>query len=95
MSCVIRCGCTLFAGGFNVALSPSGGERAQNQRYVYKQRVNVETHTDIAIHGQMSGGCRKGRTLKGMLWQFLAETGLHWQHGMAHHDRFVADNRTK
>ena len=24
------------AGGFDVALPPSGGERAQNQRYVYK-----------------------------------------------------------
>ncbi|EDQ98290.1 uncharacterized protein LACBIDRAFT_304446 [Laccaria bicolor S238N-H82] len=47
--------------GFDVGLSPDGGEHTQDRRYVFKQRVNVETYTDIAIHGRMSRGCQKGR----------------------------------
>ena len=94
MSCVIRCGCTLLA-GFDVALSPDGGEHTQDRRYVFRQRVSVETHTDIAIHGQMSRGCEKGEQRKDVCGDSWLKQGIDQQNGMAHHDSIVADNQVR
>ena len=41
---------------------------------VFRQRVNAETCRDM-IHGRGCENGRWGRTAKGWLWRFLAETG--------------------
>ena len=42
---------------------------------VFRQQVNAETCRDIVIHGWGYENGRWGRTAKGWLWRFLAETG--------------------
>ena len=62
---------------------------------VIRQRVNAETCRDIAIHGW---GVRRedgGEQRKDGCGDSWLRRGLYWQNGMGHHDRLVADNRTK
>ena len=71
---------TLFHRGYTEKHAPHAPEQSRQLQTnkVSRQRVNAETCRDIAIHGQMSWGYEKGRwgrTAKGWLWRFLAETG--------------------
>ena len=98
VSWVIRCGYALLTGWSLIPIRSDGGEHTQDRRCVFSQGVSVETYMDIAIHGRMSRGCEKGRREEqrrdgyGDSW---LRWGLHWQNAMAHHDKILADNRTK
>ena len=70
----MRCRCTLLT-GFDVVLSPDGGEHTQNRSLqATSECENVQGHRDSQTNELWVKG-RWGRTAKEWLWRFLAETG--------------------